>query len=104
MKIYFIDEKKKSLCIKKKIEEIIEKEIEYKENLKFRFNKTDIIITTDLDNDYENYKKVHNLIIITNRNGKEDIFAMTEDFNILDIIYDNNKNYEYIATRIARMI
>lgn len=104
MKIYFIDEKQKNLCVKKKIEDITQKEIEYKENLSFRINKTDIVITTDLDNNYDGYKKVHNLIIITDKKEKEYIFKATEDFRVLDIIYDDSKNYEYIASRISRII
>lgn len=64
MKIYFIDKEKKNLCIKNAVEEN-GIELEYKENIKFRINKTDIVITTDFDNDYEDYKKVQKLIIIT---------------------------------------
>ena len=104
MKIYFIDEKKKNLCIKKRIEEITEKEIEYKENINGRINKSDIVITTDFNDKYDEYKKVNNLIIITNRKDKESIFKMTEYLNRIDIIYVDTKNYEYIADRISRIL
>lgn len=104
MKIYFVDEKKKNLCIKKRIEEITEKEIDYKENINGRINKSDIVITTDFNDNYDEYKKVNNLIIITNRKEKESIFKMTEYLNTLDIVYDNTKNYEYIADRISRIL
>ena len=53
MKIYFVDEKKKNLCIKKRIEEITEKEIDYKENINGRINKSDIVITTDFNDNYD---------------------------------------------------
>ena len=86
MKIYFVDEKKKNLCIKKRIEEITEKEIDYKENINGRINKSDIVITTDFNDNYDEYKKVNNLIIITNRKEKESIFKMTEYLNTLDIV------------------
>lgn len=104
MKIYFVDEKKKNLHIKKKIEELIEKEIDYRENTKGRINKTDVVITTDLNNNYDEYEKIGNLIIITNKKEKEDIFQMTEKLNTIDVIYDDNENYEYIADRISRIL
>lgn len=104
MKIYFVDEKKKNLHIKKKIEELIEKEIDYRENTKGRINKTDVVITTDLNNNYDEYEKIGNLIIITNKKEKEDIFQMTEKLNTIDVIYDDNENYEYIANRISRIL
>lgn len=104
MKIYFVDEKKKNLHIKKKIEELIEKEIDYRENTKGRINKTDVVITTDLNNNYDEYEKIGNLIIVTNKKEKEDIFQMTEKLNTIDVIYDDNENYEYIADRISRIL
>lgn len=104
MKIYFVDEKKKNLHIKKKIEELIEKEIDYRENTKGRINKTDVVITTDLNNNYDEYEKIGTLIIITNKKEKEDIFQMTEKLNTIDVIYDDNENYEYIADRISRIL
>ena len=50
MKIYFVDEKKKNLCIKKRIEEITEKEIDYKENINDRINNKSIFHTNDFFN------------------------------------------------------
>lgn len=65
MKIYFIDETRKNLCIKKKIEEESGLILEHKENIKFRINKTDIVITTNFNEEYDDYKKIQKLIIIT---------------------------------------
>lgn len=92
----------KNLCIKKAIEETKELNIEHKENLKFRINKTDIVITTDLKNNYEDYKKVNHLIVITQSKDKKEIWNMVEKLNIMDIIFDDSKNYEYIGKRIAK--
>ena len=104
MRIYFIDEKGKNLCIKKIIEDEGIQNIEHKENLKFRINKTDIVITTDFKNNYDDYKKVNQLIIITRSSDKNEIWNMTEKLNTIDIIFDDLKNSEYIGKRIAKIL
>lgn len=93
----------KNLSIKKAIEEIKQLEIEHKENLHFRINKTDVVITTDFKNNYEDYKKVNRLVIITKSKDKKEIWNMAEKLNTIDIIYDESKNHEYIGKRIANL-
>ena len=92
------------MCIKKSIEEVKDLNIEHKENLKFRINKTDIVITTDFENNYEDYEKINHLIIITRCKDKKEIWNMAEKLNTMDIIYDNSENYEYIGKRISKIL
>lgn len=92
------------MCIKKSIEEAEDLNIEHKENLKFRINKSDIVITTDFENNYEDYEKINHLIIITRCKDKKKIWNMAEKLNTMDIIYDNLENYEYIGKRISKLL
>ena len=103
MKIYFVDKYKKNLNIKKKLEELGIENIEYKENINYRIYKTDVVISFDFENDYEEYKKVNNLILITDKKEKNDIWNMANMLNTRDIIL-NQDNNEYIANRIKNVI
>ena len=73
------------------------------ENVKHRINKTDIVITVDFENEYENYKKISNLIILTNKKDKKEIWNMANKLNTKDIISLEN-NEEYIIKRIEKML
>lgn len=102
MKIYFIDKFEKNLSIKKKLEELEVENIELKKDVKHRINKTDYVITLDFENEYEEYKKINNLIIITNKTNKNEIWNMANKLNTKDIIL--NQNDDYIANRIKNII
>lgn len=102
MKIYFIDKYQKNLNIKKRLEEL-NLEIEYKPDIKHRIYKTDFVITLDFENEYEEYKKINNLIIITEKTDKKEIWNMANNLNTKDIILNQNNN-EYIAKRIKKVI
>lgn len=99
MKIYFIDKDGKYLDIKKKLEEIKNETIEVKESIKHRINKTDLVITVDLKDEYEEYQKVNNLIILTLEKDKKIIWNMANKLKTKDII-DLSNNVDYIVKRI----
>ena len=82
MKINLIDKDGKNLDIKKKLEEIKNETIEVKESIKHRINKTDLVITVDLKDEYEEYQKVNNLIILTLEKDKKIIFSNDYSFNV----------------------
>lgn len=104
MKIYFIDKFGKYLNIKKKLEDLSFENIEHKENIKHRINKSDIVISFDFDGQYEEYKKVNNLIIVTETINKNDIWNIANKLNTKDIILYKKENEEYIANRIKNTI
>ena len=85
------------------LEELLNETIEIKESVKHRINKTDIVITVDFENEYENYKKINNLIILTNKKDKKEIWNMANKLNTKDIISLEN-NEEYIIKRIEKML
>ena len=99
MKIYFIDKDGKYLDIKKKLEEIKNETIEVKESIKHRIIKTDLVITVDLKDEYEEYQKVNNLIILTLEKDKKIIWNMANKLKTKDII-DLSNNVDYIVKRI----
>ena len=104
MKIYFIDKHEKYLNIKNKLEKELNIEnIEYKKDTKHRIYKTDFVITMDFENEYEEYKKINNLIVITNKKSKNEIWNIANKLNTKDIILNDN-NYDYIVKRIKRII
>lgn len=103
MKIYFIDKDGKYLNIKKKLEALEIESIEHKADVKHRINKTDYVITLDFENEYDAYKKINNLIIITDKTNKKDIWNMANRLNTKDIIL-NQGSEEYIAKRIKNII
>lgn len=102
MKIYFIDKSEEHLDIKTKLEELGIENIEHKKDIKHRIYKTDYVITVD-DIDFEEYKKVNNLIVVTNTLDKNKIWHMANMLNTRDIIL-NTKDYDYIAERIKNNI
>ena len=103
MKIYFIDKFGKYLGIKNKLEKLKVENIEYKKDIKHRIYKTDYVITLDFENEYEEYKKINNLIIITNKINKNEIWNMANKLNTKDIILYAEDD-EYIAKRIKNII
>ena len=102
MKTYFIDKNSKYLSIKNKLEEIGIENIEHKTDIKHRINKTDYVITVDFINEYEEYKKINNLIILTKEKEKKIVWNMANKLNTRDIILINDD--EYIAKRIKNII
>lgn len=70
MKIYFIDKDGKNLRLKKKLEELKIENIEHKKDISHRIYKTDYVITLDFNNEYKEYSKINNLIIVTNKKEK----------------------------------
>ena len=103
MKIYFIDKFGKYLNIKNKLEELNIGNIEHRKDIKHRIYKTDYVITVDFENEYEEYTKINNLIIITKKTNKNEIWNMANSLNTKDIIF-NNQNEDYIAERIKSVI
>lgn len=104
MKIYFIDKFEKYLNIKKKLEKELNIEnIEHKKDIKHRIYKTDFVITMNFENEYEEYSKINNLIVITNKKDKNEIWNIANKLNTKDIILNEN-NDEYIVKRIKRII
>lgn len=77
--------------------------LEHKQDTKHRINKTDYVITVDFENQYDEYRKINNLIIVTDKTNKKDIWNMANKLNTKDIIL-NQKNDEYIAKRIRNII
>lgn len=86
--------------IKNKLEELEMENIEHKENVKHRINKTDFVITVDFENEYEEYKKINNLIILTDKSDKKEIWNMANKLNTKDIIELKKDNEDYISQRI----
>lgn len=103
MKIYFVDKFEKYLSIKKKLEAFGIENIEHKKDIKHRICKTDYVITFDFENEYEEYKKINNLIIITNKTNKNEVWNMANYLNTKDIILNQN-NEEYVASRIKNVL
>ena len=78
--------------------------LELKESVKHRINKSDYVITLDFENEYEEYKKINNLIIVTAKTDKKDIWQMVNKLNTKDIIFLKENNEKYIANRILNTI
>lgn len=93
----------KYLKIKNILEEIGLENIEHKKDVSHRINKTDIVITLDFKDQFEDYKKINNLIVITDNTNKNYIWNIVNKLNIKDIIF-KKENEEYIATRIKNVI
>ncbi len=94
----------KNLKVKNAIEKAGIENIEVKENVKFRINKSDVVILTDAKKDLEEYKKINNLILITTTNEEKEILNYCENLRVMDILYDDLKNHEYIGKRIAKLL
>ena len=102
MKIYFIDKNSKYLSIKAKLAELGIENIEHKTDIKHRINKTDYVITVDFENDYEEYKKINNLIVLTDKKDKNIVWNIANKLNAKDIILSSDE--DYIAKRIKNII
>jgi hypothetical protein len=104
LKIYLIDKYRKNTKLIKALEESGITNIEQKEDINYRINKTDIVISTDGEVDYDGYQKINNLIILTKTNEKNQIWNMANKLNTKDIIQIKNNNEGYIAERIKKCI
>ncbi len=94
----------KNLIIKKSIEKAGIENIEVKENLKFRINKSDVVIVVEPKEEISEYKKINNLIVITSNKEKNKVYRMSELLNTMDIIYNDSKKYDYIGNRIYKLL
>ena len=103
MKVYFIDKYNKHLDIKKDLEDAGIQNIELKEDLNYRINKTDYVITFDLEFGNEEYAKVNNLIAVVNNTEKNSIWNIANKLNTKDIIL-NQKDKNYMVQRIQKVI
>ena len=104
MKIYLIDKYRKNTKLIKALEESGITNIEQKEDINYRINKTDIVISTDAEVDCDGYQKINNLIILTKTNEKNQIWNMANKLNTKDIIQIKSNNDGYIAERIKKCI
>lgn len=77
--------------------------IEVSEKLKSRIAKSDFVITTCFKQEYEEYQKVNQLIILTQETNTQEIYKMVSKLNVKDIIYLDN-NIDYITQRIGRVM
>ena len=101
MKIYFINKNGKNLFIRDRLIKMGFENIETMEKLKTRINKTDIVITTCFQEEYEEYQKVNHLIILTQETNPKKVYQMVSKLKVKDVIYFD-KNMEYITERIRK--
>lgn len=104
MKIYLIDKYRKNTKLVKILKEHGLENIEQKDDTKYRINKTDVVISIELENDQESYKKINNLIVLTQSSDKNQIWNIANKLNTRDIIQIKENNEDYMANRIIKCI
>lgn len=101
MKVYIIDNCRKTKKIKKMLEERFN--VEEKENCKFKMTKNDYVIISDENGIEENIDKLKNIIFFVNNNEYKYIWKLANCYKTVDIIY-SNLDEEYICKRIENLI
>ncbi len=77
--------------------------IETMDKLKPKINKTDVVITTCFQHEYDEYERVNRLVILTQETNPKEIYKMVSRLRTKDIIYFGT-NIEYITERIRKAI
>ena len=74
-----------------------------KQDISHRINKTDFVISMNFDNQYQEYQKVSQLIILSDTKDNKMIYEMASMPNVKDII-DMNSDINYVVKRMKGVI